>query len=53
MVAAPIRVSNKYVKWALIGRQIGRCMKIISTLLDEGADVKYTFLYSFSRSDTG
>jgi hypothetical protein len=53
MVAAPIQPPNKYVNWALIERQIGRCMKKITNLLDEGADVKYEFLCSFSRSDTG
>jgi len=32
MVAAPIRLPNKYVKLVLIERQIGRCMMTITNL---------------------
>jgi hypothetical protein len=45
--------STQCVKWALMGRKIGRSMKRINNLLDEGVEVKYAFFYYFSRDDTG
>jgi hypothetical protein len=52
MVSAAIQLPTQCVKWALIGRQIDRRMKLINNLLDEVAEVN-AFFYSFSQSDTG